>query len=977
MKTINIKKRKLLSFIMIAMITCIGLVTIGIMSMTTTSIAYAAESELSAVRSGAFYTNQERSINVLDQVMSDFRAEFVDADGKTVAVYSDNFSGRWIGCDGRLNIGTVVSGFSAMSANQFGGQVVYQQMRYSLNHLNTIKNIAVSLSPRYGIFTVAIFERYNFVSIYTTCDKYVLQIRVHLQNMGFYSEYGVNFEVDPYTKNELFLNRAYGGDGIFHTPDDRIGTMTVNVVCNNTLQLGILTNYHVAQAMPNNRPPIGVRRYHGGNFMGTMARGQMGTQVTPNLFRGPIDAAFIPYENQTEWQHTTRGRNNNQVFSNIRLGTNAQIVEGARVRTFGSTSGGGEGSIRNVNATVTLQFNGIQREMTNSFRFSIRSRPGDSGGPVFVESGNTLYLVGLLFGGHDGFLGAGARTYASRISEAMRILEVTPVLPNTFYDISILDTNSVRIDRPNRNLPASYNIPSRIFGRDVTAIGAGAFQNNNSVMIVNIPSTVTYIGAHAFMGARISGLSMAGGGDQPLTIGFSAFRDTPNLSNVWLHRVGAIEGFAFSNTGLTSVIIWSGAPNMRIEAMAFTHNAQLRQIYIPSEVTYIGQMAFWGSNNLTIDAEFLGKPSGWDLRWNAGNRPVRWLANPSRYFRFRNIDGAMEIYGYVGNPVSLCIPETITINGVTRPVTSISSSFRGSRTLRNLTIPNTVRIIGESAFSNMHEDFRISWNFSRELVRGQDVIRPHVNRVTVAHDASWVPNNAFDGFYRLTDVRFATIVNGFITEYSSMRRIGAYAFRGTGISSINIPYGVIGIGRDAFRHTPIWNNTPNNSVVYVSHWAVGVRGQLIGNYAVNFGTFGIADRAFAQQRALRNISIPTSVWTVGLDAFWDTRLDSMTIQDRFNIDRQPIHFAARTFANSLPQAIFVSEANRQHVYNALPAAYRGLLAVSAVRQAGDEHSLDVAEIAESEEVIDGIAPYLQIAGKNKRRTALFEMKILV
>jgi len=96
MKATNIKKRKLLSVIMIAIVACIGLVTVGIMSVSAAYIAYVAESELGEVRSSAFYESQERSMSILDQAMSEFRTEFVDADGKSVAVYSDNFSGRWI-----------------------------------------------------------------------------------------------------------------------------------------------------------------------------------------------------------------------------------------------------------------------------------------------------------------------------------------------------------------------------------------------------------------------------------------------------------------------------------------------------------------------------------------------------------------------------------------------------------------------------------------------------------------------------------------------------------------------------------------------------------------------------------------------------------------------------------------------------------------------------------------------------------------
>jgi len=99
------------------------------------------------------------------------------------------------------------------------------------------------------------------------------------------------------------------------------------------------------------------------------------------------------------------------------------------------------------------------------------------------------------------------------------------------------------------------------------------------------------------------------------------------------------------------------------------------------------------------------------------------------------------------------------------------------------------------------------------------------------------------------------------------------------ISSITIPDSVTYVGDFAFSGSGIWNNTPNNSVVYADKWAVGYKGT---ESEVNIleSTVGIGNTAFFECTSLTGITIPDSVTSIGGGAFDGcTNLTGITIPD--------------------------------------------------------------------------------------------------
>jgi hypothetical protein len=144
-------------------------------------------------------------------------------------------------------------------------------------------------------------------------------------------------------------------------------------------------------------------------------------------------------------------------------------------------------------------------------------------------------------------------------------------------------------------------------------------------------------------------------------------------------------------------------------------------------------------------------------RWTNNNTELAVSYQGSSYGNYSN--------EYSGNVV---IPESVTYNGVTYPVTSIGSdAFRDCSSLTSVTIPNSVTSIGIEAFYKCSS----------------------LTSVTIGNSVTSIGDWSFQNCRGLTSV---TIPN-------SVTSIGYYAFENcSGMQSVTIGNSVTTIGGDAF-----------------------------------------------------------------------------------------------------------------------------------------------------------------------------------
>lgn len=557
----------------------------------------------------------------------------------------------------------------------------------------------------------------------------------------------------------------------------------------------------------------------------------------------------------------------------------------------------------------------------------------------------TFTVVGI---GEEAFRGC------SRLTAITLPSSITSIGKNAFYDCSGL---------------TRVNIPDR-----VSSIGMSAFGNCSSLTSIQLPNSVTSLGANAFYGCSslasatlpssltvltgtFHGCSSLTSIDIPASVKTldGTFAGCTHLNEVHLPKsLSVIGDNTFADcAALTSIYL----PDMvnQIGDMAFA-NTGLTAIELPDVVTSLGENAFYGSSQLmavTVRATNPPLMSNIDGFSNEtyGLAPlavpeVSLTAYQSAdWWRlFQNKDGkeslnvhydfeAGGLYYIITGPNtvdvtykdenynsysgSIYVPMAVTHDGVTYSVTGIGNSafrnctsltglslpstiktignyafycagltglnlpvavasigefaFYGCTGLQRLTIPVNVTSIGENAFANGNLT-SLTWN-ARECWTNGDMLTTSLTQITIGNEVRVLPP------------RFAyqsAITSVEIPE--SVTAIGDQAFyQCSGITTLTIPVNVVYIGSSAFYGTRVQSLTWNAREC----WSYGG----ITSYSQSsLAPITIGDQVevlppyFAIGTAITSITIPSSVKYIGYNAFSNCRqLTTVTIPDSVTV----------------------------------------------------------------------------------------------
>lgn len=365
------------------------------------------------------------------------------------------------------------------------------------------------------------------------------------------------------------------------------------------------------------------------------------------------------------------------------------------------------------------------------------------------------------------------------------------------------------------------------------------FQNNTSLLRVEIPASVTTIAAYAFANSRNLAEVVFAPNSNLTQVGPYTFSNTKLAAFQVPARVTSIGDAAFTGVPtLTALTFEAGSQLQTIGASAF-NGTRLISVSFPDSLTSLGTESF--KNNTTLTSVTFG----------AGSQ----LAS-------------------IGNDVFVGLPQ-LTI-ALPATVTSIGNNPFGSNV--RLTLPNS--------------------NQSFTLENG---VIYNKNKTTLISYAPWLTDSTFVipgsvtaiGQWAFVDSQLQTL-----NIPSTVSTLGAYTFaRSTRLTEVTFSANstVTRIPNAAFQSSGLLRITIPASVTFIEGYAMNTSLLEQVTFAPNSNLQEISNNVFMGAR-LASIEIPASVHTIGADAFSsNTLLTNVTFASGSNL-RQ---LGARALGNRL------------------------------------------------------------------------------
>ena len=430
------------------------------------------------------------------------------------------------------------------------------------------------------------------------------------------------------------------------------------------------------------------------------------------------------------------------------------------------------------------------------------------------------------------------------------------------------------------------NVPEKINGKQVTAIGASVFENRSSLTSIKLPAGVTDIGYSAFSGC--SSLESITFGENSLleSIGSSAFSGCGSLTSITIpENVTGIGSSAFSGcSSLTEInynavsvadlteesdVFYNAGTNAEGISVVFGENVQSIPAYLfsVSDLLYRPEVT-----SITIPASVknIGSSAFAQCSITTANIPANAISYiPEDLLQTVIINSGISIsssaFKNCSSLTSITIGDSVTsigssafygcsvLNSVTfgenSQLESIGdSAFYNCSSLATVTIPDSVTSIGDSAFYNCSslESVSIGENSLLESIDNYVFYNcSSLATVAIPDSVTSIGGYAFYNCNSLESVTFG--------ENSMLESIGCSTFEDcSSLTSITIPDSVISIGDFGLRYSYTFSGCSSLESV---------------TFGENSLLESIGERVFYNCSSLERITIPAGVLRIGSYTF--------------------------------------------------------------------------------------------------------------
>lgn len=426
---------------------------------------------------------------------------------------------------------------------------------------------------------------------------------------------------------------------------------------------------------------------------------------------------------------------------------------------------------------------------------------------------------------------------------------------------------------------ATVNIPPKISGSEVTAIGDGAF-SGSSAQIITVPEGVTDIASNAFSGCeRLSEVNLPA---SVVTIG-SAFDSSPNLAAINIAEGNesfvSFDGVLYNADASSLIRCPEGKTEtvtlpdscVTIEAGAFRNCAVLTEAVLNDGLQRIGGSAFAGCSSIDI----AGLPESLVFIGTSAFKDCEMLKS------INVIPGSVEFISantFEGSGLqALSIREGVTAID--------AEAFLNCTLLRTVSIPASMETIDISSFGGcsslvsigVSEDNKSYSSISGVLFSKNPVSLVHVpasfsGALTLPNGMTEISVGAFEGCEGLTD----------ITIPESVKTIGDNAFAGcSSLESIILPSSVTKIGESAFAGSGLKSLNTGSGVTSIENNAF-VSCSDLGSVILGTKLSTIGDNAFSGCVSLKSLSFPDSLTKIGAYAFYSCPIAELSFGDKLS-----------------------------------------------------------------------------------------------
>lgn len=422
----------------------------------------------------------------------------------------------------------------------------------------------------------------------------------------------------------------------------------------------------------------------------------------------------------------------------------------------------------------------------------------------------------------------------------------------------------------------------------VTAIYSNSFNGCTALTSVTLPSALLELQCNSANGGAFVGctnletVTFLEGGTAELKIGMQTFYNLPNLRSVTFPKGRALNlgNRVFEGCTALTAVNFSECNVKAIGTTSFKNTA-LTDATIMNPEADITANAFEGTTRLTLH--------GW-----YGSKAQACAASPNVVFVALDdlgdyvTDGMFvvthegELVDYLGHGKEVTIPVSansqaittigsyalkahtdVTYLNIEAQITELADYvFQGFNALLSITMPDSVKTIGLSAFEGCAALQRMSFSENSKLA-------------VIGERA----------FYNATSLQYVDLPN-------SLTTIGRYAFYSAGLSYMELPESVTDIGDYAFNKSSLiefkMSSNPATLGAYLFRDCTR-----LNNVTLPEGLTAIGMLWFSGCTALTQIDIPDTVTSIGNQAFTGSGLTSITIPSGVTVVTTALNGAPR------------------------------------------------------------------------------------